>query len=143
MDKIREELAKFAHNQWSGWMDYLFNKCIEYQPAKNVQAESGAMIIPKWAVDRWKTQIKTDYKDLSEEEKNSDRSEAEGMLKILSRDEELQKWRDRNDKQEARIIDQDVEIQDGKDALTAMRCAFKASGAVNKKLREAIRARNK
>jgi len=93
MDKIREELAKYAHDQWSGWMEYLFSKCINYKP-NDVQADLGAMIIPKWAVERWQKQIKTSYKDLSEEEKNSDRSEANGMLKIQSRDEEIKKYRD-------------------------------------------------
>ncbi len=81
MDKIREELAKYAHNQWTGWMDYLFEKSIDNS--------DGTVTIPKWAVDRWKAQCKTNYEDLSEKEKDSDRSEADGMLNILSRDEEI------------------------------------------------------
>ena len=72
---MREKLSEYAHNQWSGWMEYLFSKC--------VINENGEAIIPKWAVDRWKKQTQTPYSELSEEEKNSDRSEADGMIKIM------------------------------------------------------------
>lgn len=82
-DKIREELAAYAHQQWTGWMDYLFSKC--------QQKIDGTMIIPKWAVDRWKDQIITDYQDLSETEKDADRAEADGMIKIISIDPEMEK----------------------------------------------------
>ena len=41
------------------------------------------MIIPRWAVNRWKRQLRTDYKDLSESEKDSDRKEARGMAEIF------------------------------------------------------------
>ncbi len=86
MDKVREELAKYAHNQWTGWMDYLFEKSIDNS--------DGTVTMPKWAVDRWKVQCKTNYEDLSEKEKDSDRSEADGMMNIFSRDEEIKKLRD-------------------------------------------------
>lgn len=70
-----EKLAKIAHSQWSGWMEYLFSKC--------ELNDRGEMIIPKWAVDRWQRQIKTDYNDLPEEEKQSDREEAKKFLNVL------------------------------------------------------------
>ena len=73
--EIREQLADFAHSQWSGWMEYLFSK--------GVFNENGTWTMPEWAVKRWSNQMKTDYKDLSESEKDSDRSEADGMLKII------------------------------------------------------------
>ena len=71
----REELAALAHEQWSGWMKHLFSKCItnEYE----------GMIIPKWAVDRWIRQMNTNYNGLSEEEKDSDRFEADRVIKLL------------------------------------------------------------
>ncbi len=74
-NNLREELAEYAHNQWIGWMEYLFKKSIDNQ--------NGTVTIPKWAVDRWKTQCKTNYQDLSEQEKDSDRSEAIEMLTII------------------------------------------------------------
>ncbi len=81
-DKKREILADLCHQQWSGWMEYLFAKSIPYTPGW-VQADEGALIIPKWAVDRWKKQIITPYANLSEEEKESDRTEADRFLKIM------------------------------------------------------------
>ena len=76
---MREKLAALCHRQWSGWMEYLFSKSIPYKPGK-VQNYEGALIIPKWAVERWKRQMETDYSDLSEEEKESDRKEADRFL---------------------------------------------------------------
>jgi hypothetical protein len=56
-------------------MEHLFRKC-EIHP-------DGTATIPKWAVDRWKRQIATNYKELSEEEKNSDREEADRYLEVI------------------------------------------------------------
>ena len=69
---MREKLAKLAHDQWSGWMEYMFEECEE--------TEGGQLIIPKWAVDRWDRQLTTDYEDLSTKEKDSDRAEADKVL---------------------------------------------------------------
>lgn len=79
---MREKLAELAHNQWSGWMKYLFGKCIDYKPGQ-VQAEEGALIIPKWAVERWRGQTKTSYVHLSEQEMDSDRVEADKFLAVF------------------------------------------------------------
>ena len=75
--EIKEQLAEYAHYQWSGWMRYLFGKG-EFN-------EDGTWTMPKWAVERWTRQMNAEYKDLSEEEKDSDRKEAEGMLNILNK----------------------------------------------------------
>lgn len=69
-----EALANLAHEQWSGWMEYLFEKS-----TKNTD---GTVTIPKWAVDRWKKQMTTPYAELTEEEKESDRVEARKMLSL-------------------------------------------------------------
>lgn len=82
-DELKEKLAELAHGQWSGWMDYMFSKCIPYQP-DTVQAEDGALIIPKWAADRWKRQAKTPYLDLTPAEMDSDRTEADKFLKVFN-----------------------------------------------------------
>ncbi len=63
----REALAEYAHAAWSGWMHYLFSKC-------------DGSVIPPWAVERWKRQAATAYPDLPEEEKDSDRAEADKIL---------------------------------------------------------------
>ena len=92
---MKEKLAKLAHSQWSGWMGYLFSKCIEYEP-NQVQAEKGALIIPKWAVDRWRRQAETDYTDLSKPEMDSDRAEADKFLAVfqsqLATEQEKNRW---------------------------------------------------
>ncbi|MBW2094188.1 MAG: hypothetical protein JRI80_04800 [Deltaproteobacteria bacterium] len=79
---VREQLANYAHNSWAGWMEYLFEKSISYKPGE-VQAEEGAIIIPKWAVERWKRQMNTKYNDLPESEKESDRQEADKIIAII------------------------------------------------------------
>jgi len=79
-----EKLAALAHEQWSGWMEYLFSKCVEEERFENGKYfKTGNMIIPKWAFDRWKRQLYTNYKDLSEGEKESDRDEARRVLEVI------------------------------------------------------------
>jgi len=72
---LKEQLAELAHEQWSGWMVYLFSK-------GDLQ-EDGTWVMPKWAVDRWKLQANTQYLDLSDEEMDSDRKEANKFLEVF------------------------------------------------------------
>lgn len=48
---VREKLAEYAHNAWSGWMKYLFDK--------SIINNDGTCTIPKWAVERWQRQLNT------------------------------------------------------------------------------------
>lgn len=75
----REALAELCHEQWSGWMQYLFEKCEENK--------DGTATIPKWAVERWSRQMKTKYRQLSENEQNSDRAEADRFLALITQTE--------------------------------------------------------
>ena len=79
---MREKLAELCHEQWSGWMEYLFSKSIPYRPG-DIQADKGALIIPQWAVERWSRQMKTPYSELSDNEQSSDRNEADRFLRIF------------------------------------------------------------
>lgn len=72
MNDLREDLAQLAHEQWAGWMQYLFSKC--------ERREDGAVIMPAWAVERWTRQMNTPYSQLSEAEQDSDRAEADKFL---------------------------------------------------------------
>ena len=81
----REELAAYAHEAWAGWMKHLFSKC---------RIEKGERVIPEWAVDRWMRQMSTDYADLPEKEKESDRKEADRMLKITDVQQDRREKRD-------------------------------------------------
>ena len=67
-----EHGAAIAHDQWSGWMKYLFSKC--------TLCDDGTAVIPQWAVDRWTRQMNTEYDQLPEEEKESDREEAQRYM---------------------------------------------------------------
>ena len=72
---MRESLAILCHEQWSGWMDYMFRKG-EFN-------SDGTWTMPKWAVDRWCRQLNTHYAELSESERESDRKEADKILNIV------------------------------------------------------------
>lgn len=70
-----EALAAHAHSMWTGWMEYMFScGCID---------ERGQLIIPADKVARWSRQMNTDYAELPEHEKPSDRKEAREMLEII------------------------------------------------------------
>jgi hypothetical protein len=80
----REALAEYAHEAWSGWMKYMFEKG-ERRGVFNIHAVGGIdveWIMPAWAVERWTRQMRTPYADLPEAEKESDRAEADKMLAI-------------------------------------------------------------
>ncbi len=71
-DELLENLANLEHEQWSEWMEYLFN----------ISAENtdGSVTIPADKVQRWKRQMLTSYSGLSEKEKESDRQEAKKVM---------------------------------------------------------------
>jgi hypothetical protein len=73
---IREHLAALAHEQWCGWMEYLF-KC-------GTTNADGSFTIAPWAVERWLRQMQTPYAELPEEEKQSDRAEADKVFAVIS-----------------------------------------------------------
>lgn len=75
-----ERLAGYAHNAWAGWMRYLFSKCA---PLDWHSALVGMLAIPPESVERWTRQMNTEYADLPEHEKESDRKEATEILKVM------------------------------------------------------------
>jgi len=70
-----EELSAIQHEIWIEWMIYL------YQVSQ--QNTDGTVIIPAEKVSRWKRQIETPYRELSEKEKQSDRKQAHRILDSL------------------------------------------------------------
>ena len=76
---IIERLAAHEHEQWAHWTRYMLD---------NLTDEN---------IARWRQQIETDYQDLSESEKESDREwarkaiEVTGILTTLSPDKNAQK----------------------------------------------------
>lgn len=73
---VRERLAAYAHNAWSGWMIWLFSK-------SRYNEEDGTVTIPAELVSRWKRQMGASYSQLSVAEQESDRQEADRMIKIV------------------------------------------------------------
>jgi hypothetical protein len=81
-ENVREQLSDYAHETWSEWVKYMFDNAIPYTPGE-VQADEGALITPKWAVERWTFQMNTPYEELPEEMKSLDRAEADKILGIV------------------------------------------------------------
>jgi len=71
-----EKLANLCHEQWAGWMRYLFKF--------GTQNEDGTFTMDADKVARWRRQMETPYSGLSESEQNSDRKEAAKFIKIFN-----------------------------------------------------------
>lgn len=84
LEDVRERVANLCHEQWSGWMEYLYSKCVplrlQHRPEDAVQEE---VCIPIEYFDRWKRQMVTPYAGLSPEEQDSDRTEADKFLTVF------------------------------------------------------------
>jgi len=72
---MRELLAEYAHDAWAGWMRFLFEA--------SFNDVNGTVVIPACLVSRWKRQCSTSYLELPEEEKQSDRDEADRIIGIV------------------------------------------------------------
>ncbi len=75
-DDMREQLAALAHEQWSGWVLWMFEQGGTFNP-------DGTWTMTKDKVDRWLRQSGTAYAELPETEKDSDRKEADKVLAII------------------------------------------------------------
>ena len=74
--EMREKLAKLAHEQWCRWMRYMFTKSFIHR--------DGSITIPSRLAERWTRQLNTKYSDLPEEEKESDRIEADKVINVIN-----------------------------------------------------------
>ena len=88
-EKLKERLADIEHQRWSHWQRYMHSKIIPSD--KDGISEIGTELI-----ERWSRQINTDYSDLSEQEKQSDRNEVEKYFPIIQDfiEQELKKERE-------------------------------------------------
>lgn len=75
MNSLTELIAQKQHDIWAHWMNYLF-EVSDILP-------DGSCHIPSVYVQRWLRQIETSYSDLSEQEKNSDREQAQKITTCL------------------------------------------------------------
>ena len=71
--KLRELLADIEHQRWADWQSYVHLQLIN------------DYTIPVGLFQRWKKQIETSYKDLSEKEKDSDREQVDRYLPLIQK----------------------------------------------------------
>jgi ribosome modulation factor len=76
---MRELIAAVQHEIWAHWMKYLFSKC----PLN----DQGQRVIPAELVERWQRQIDTPYAELSGMERDSDRRQADKVIRAMQRPE--------------------------------------------------------
>lgn len=72
---VRERLADVQHAIWAHWMRYQFSVC---QPNGD-----GSVTIPADKVERWSRQMATNYVDLTEKERESDREQADKIISSI------------------------------------------------------------
>ena len=75
LDGLLEELAAIEHERWSHWQRHLHDK--------GTMQPNGTMLLPANLVKRWEHQSRTDYADLTEQEKESDREQVRRYLPII------------------------------------------------------------
>jgi len=76
-NELMEELASIEHERWSHWQSYMHSKAVR-QP-------DGSLLLPADLVEKWERQIATDYANLSEKEKESDREQVRKYLPSIAR----------------------------------------------------------
>ena len=76
VEQLVEALARVEHERWSHWQRYLHGQC-------EMLDGSGALRIPAHLVARWSRQTETEYDELSEEEKESDREQVRRYLPLV------------------------------------------------------------
>lgn len=74
-DEARERLAAVQHEIWAHWMRYLFS-C-------GSRVWGGDFLLPLDKVERWLRQMETPYSELSEQERESDRHQANKVFAVL------------------------------------------------------------
>lgn len=69
-EELIEKLAAIEHKRWARWQQWV-HKCLKPNP----MGEGFPYLLdPEW-VERWERQIATNYKDLTDQEKESDRAQ--------------------------------------------------------------------
>lgn len=79
---LYEQLAAIEHERWSDWQKYVHGLC--------EKQDDGSLVIPADQVAKWGRQIATDYDDLTEDEKDSDREQVDRYWPLVSRETEEQ-----------------------------------------------------
>jgi len=81
--EIKEKLADIEHQRWADWQEYMFDCAMIKSGDDNLNIRTFA-----WKTERvegWNRQIETDYADLSEEEKQSDRNQVDRYWPLIEK----------------------------------------------------------
>lgn len=76
LDGLVEGLAEIEHRRWAHWQKYMHGKAL--------RLSDGSLILPAEFVARWEEQIRTDYGNLEEKEKESDREQVRRYLPLIA-----------------------------------------------------------
>ena len=87
---VTEALADYAHEAWSGWMNYFLSRCKFYD-------DDGSLVVPGEYVKALRKQIATPTRCLIEAEKDLDRTEAAKMIEVI--DKACRKFEDERESQ--------------------------------------------
>ena len=80
--ELKEKLADIEHQRWADWQKYLHSKCSK----RNIHDDDKSkydLVIYQEDVEHWEKQINTDYSELSEKEKDSDREQVERYFPFI------------------------------------------------------------
>lgn len=80
--EIREVMANQEHIRWAKWQKYLHSK-LQYEERNFGSHKVAYYLLDAGLYEHWSRQIDTDYSELSEKEKDSDREQVEPYLSII------------------------------------------------------------
>lgn len=85
MKNLREKLATIEHAQWAHWTRYMLDEIARTLGHNTTWTNSAMAELFEGVscVQRWRRQIETDYDELTEKEKDSDREWADRVLHII------------------------------------------------------------
>ena len=81
MENLLEDLAELEHKQWAHWTKYMLNRLEQLE----MKEDANDPYKVQRQQENWKRQIATPYSELTEKEKDSDRSWASKSLEITAK----------------------------------------------------------
>ena len=82
---LLEDLAELEHQQWAHWTKYMLDRLAQLEAKLDGNAPYKAYFELSQQKQDWRRQIATPYSELTEKEKDSDRSWASKSLEITAK----------------------------------------------------------
>lgn len=118
IDEFIEKGGALEHDRWAKWQKWMHEHVYDSSESINPHLK----VIPTELFNRWERQIATNYKDLSEKEKESDRIEVRKYLPLIK---DLLTKKDQEHKAELEMIKGEIESKSdnfcGKDSKKIIR----------------------